>query len=299
MSEINLFKLDKNKAVELPSETVVIERELQNIIEQNMNEFFGTTFLDSEYSIDGGRIDSLGLDENYSPVIFEYKRSSSENVINQGLFYMDWLVTHQDSFYLLVMNKLGKEIADKIDWSLPRLYCVASNFTKYDENAIKQMSRNISLFRYKKYNSDLILLELLSSNINIKKPVLINETKTNTKSNDLSFLEKYDRANKKIRELYEDIRLFILSLGDDVTENQLKLYVAFKKTKNIICSEIHSAEILCYLRLDPKSYVLEDGFTKDMSSIGHWGTGDLEVRIKNSNDFEKAKHLFEDAYNKN
>jgi RecB family endonuclease NucS len=86
MSEINLFKLENNKALELPTETVVIERELQNIIELNMNEFFGTTFLDSEYSIDGGRIDSLGLDENYSPVIFEYKRSSSENVITKGYF---------------------------------------------------------------------------------------------------------------------------------------------------------------------------------------------------------------------
>jgi predicted transport protein len=212
---------------------------------------------------------------------------------------MDWLVTHQDSFYLLVMKKLGKEIADKIDWSLPRLYCVANNFTKYDENAIKQMSRNISLFRYKKYNSDLILLELLGSNINIKKPVLSTDTKNCGKSNDLSFTEKYDKANIKIRDLYEDIRLFILSLGDDVTENQLKLYVAFKKTKNIICLEIHSSEIVCYLRLNPKTYALEEGFTKDMSSIGHWGTGDLEVRIKNSKDFEKAKHLFEDAYNKN
>lgn len=298
MSEINLFKLEKNNAIKLQSETVVIERELQNIIEQNMNDFFGTTFLDSEYSIDGGRIDSLGLDENYSPVIFEYKRSSSENVINQGLFYMDWLVTHQDSFYLLVMNKLGKEIADKIDWSLPRLYCVASNFTKYDENAINQMSRNISLFRYKKFNSNLILLELLGSNINTKKLSSLNNT-NNGKSSDLTFAEKYDRANKITRELYENIRLFILSLGDDVTENQLKLYVAFKKTKNIVCLEIHSVEILCYLRLNPKSYFLEDGFTKDMSSIGHWGTGDLEVRIKNSNDFENAKHLFEDAYNKN
>ena len=48
-------------------------------------------FLASEYSTGarhGGRIDSLGIDENSSPVIFEYKRAVNENVINQGLFYL-------------------------------------------------------------------------------------------------------------------------------------------------------------------------------------------------------------------
>ncbi len=57
----------------------------------------------------GGRIDSLGLDENGSPVILEYKRSVNENVINQGLFYLDWLLDHKAEFELLVMKKLGPE----------------------------------------------------------------------------------------------------------------------------------------------------------------------------------------------
>jgi RecB family endonuclease NucS len=41
-----------------------------------------------------GRIDSLGLDENGCPVIIESKRKLNENVINQGLFYLDWLLDH-------------------------------------------------------------------------------------------------------------------------------------------------------------------------------------------------------------
>lgn len=50
-----------------------------------MNIFFGVTFLASEYrTTDGGRMDSIGIDidENHCPVIFEYKRSVKENVIN-------------------------------------------------------------------------------------------------------------------------------------------------------------------------------------------------------------------------
>ena len=34
-----------------------------------------------------------------------------------------------------------------------------------------------------------------------------------------------------------------------------------------------------------------------MRSIGHYGTGDLQIIVKNAVDFEKAKPLLEKAYN--
>ena len=61
--------------------------------------------------ITSGRMDSIGIDENNSPVIFEYKRSTSENVINQGLFYLDWLLDHKADFKLLVIEKFGMEVS--------------------------------------------------------------------------------------------------------------------------------------------------------------------------------------------
>lgn len=108
MADIKLFKID-NGVEELPATLVSLERELQTLIEKNMPTFFGVTFLKSEYTTsNGGRIDSLGIDENNCPVIFEYKRASNENVINQGLFYLDWLLDHKADFELLVMRILGK-----------------------------------------------------------------------------------------------------------------------------------------------------------------------------------------------
>lgn len=115
-----------------------------------MEALFGVRFVASEHSTGkkhGGRIDSLGLDENGSPVIFEYKRSVNENVINQGLFYLDWLFDHRAEFELLVMKKLGSEVSEQIDWSSPRLVCVASDFTRCDEYAIAQINRSIELVR--------------------------------------------------------------------------------------------------------------------------------------------------------
>lgn len=82
-----------------------------------------------------------------------------------------------------------------------------------------------------------------------------------------------------------------------MTENQLKFYVAFKKIKNIACVEIYQSKILMHLQTDPKNVETKEGFTRDVSTIGSYGTGNLEVTVKNMEDFEKAKHLIDKAYN--
>jgi len=42
--------------------------------------------------------------------------------------------------------------------------------------------------------------------------------------------------------------------------------------------------------------VLEEGFTRDVRKIGHFGTGDLEVTIMNDHDLDRARPLLERAY---
>lgn len=238
MADIKLFNINKT-VKEYQSGTVTLEKELQTVIENNMNTFFGVTFLASEYrTTDGGRMDSIGIDENHCPVIFEYKRSMKENVINQGLFYLNWLLDHKDSFKVLVIEKLGLKAADDIDWTMPRVVCIAGDFTKYDESAIKQMNRNISLIRYKKF-------------------------------------------------------------GDDISETHLKLYAAFKKIRNIVTVVALKKKLVINLPIDVSTVTFEEGFSRDVTNIGHWGCGAVEVQLKNKADFEKAKALIDRAYNEN
>lgn len=51
-----------------------VERDLQTLIEANMEAMLGIRFLATEYRTGRhrGRIDSLGLDENGTPVIVEF-----------------------------------------------------------------------------------------------------------------------------------------------------------------------------------------------------------------------------------
>lgn len=299
MADIKLFNI-AGKVKEYQSGTVTLEKELQTVIENNMDAFFGVTFLASEYrTTDGGRMDSIGIDENHCPVIFEYKRSIKDNVINQGLFYLNWLLDHKDSFKVLVIEKLGLKSAETIDWTMPRVICIAGDFTKYDESAIKQMNRNISLIRYKKFGNDLLMFEQINENIAIAisdDSVLVSQKSKNLGK---SFEEHKKEAPAEILTLYQDVRNYVLSLGDDITENQLKLYIAFKKIKNIVCVELYNNKLVLHLKLDVNTVEYEEGFTRNTSKIGHYATGDVEVTIKNRKDYEKAKALIDRAYNEN
>src|SRR5690606_29248485 len=125
MSDIKLFKGSGNTLTELASASAPLERGLQTQFEHNLEALLGVRFLASEYvTTHGGRMDTLGLDENGYPVIIEYKRDRSENVINQGLFYLDWLMDHRGDFELLVRDRYGKDVASQIEWSAPRLICI-------------------------------------------------------------------------------------------------------------------------------------------------------------------------------
>lgn len=96
--------------------------------------------------------------------------------------------------------------------------------------------------------------------------------------------------------LYDNICDYVESMGDDIVANQLKLYLAYKKVKNIVCIEIYSRQIILYLKIDPETVNLERGFTRNMKGVGHYGTGDLQITIKSAQDFERAKGLIERAY---
>lgn len=157
------------------------------------------------------------------------------------------------------------------------------------------MQRNIKLVKYKKYNDDFLLLEYLNNPIfrSINKEIIEKVYNNNIQK---SFLEKLQNTDEKIKNIYFSVEDYMLSLGDDITKNQLKLYVAFKKVKNLACVEVYQQKILIYLKINPETVNIEKGFTRDVKNIGHYGTGDLEITIKDENDFKKATKLFDMAY---
>jgi predicted transport protein len=299
MADIKLFRISSSRVQELQGKSATVEKSLQNQIEGHMDEFLGIRFLASEYTTGrshSGRIDTLGIDENGSPVVVEYKRTLNENVITQGLFYLDWLLDHKAEFVLLVSKHLGQPTADSIDWASPRLLCIAGDFTKYDEYAVQQINRNIELIRYRRYEEDLLVLELVNaSRAEAAEPAPNSGRKSGISKTPLEYLSQ---APPRLRDLYEALRSFLVALGDDVQVAPLACYIAFKRIRNFACVEIHpqSQKLLVFVKVDPDSVEAVPGFLRDVRSIGHFGTGDLEITITSEDQFERAKALIVKSY---
>ena len=243
----------------------------------------------------------LGIEVVPSVQRIVIKRAVNESVINQGLFYLDWLVDHKGEFQLLVMEKLDADAANDIDWRNPRVICVASGFTRYDENAVMQMSRSIELVRYQDFEGELLALELVTA----AKTDLVSEdagvsviSSKRSAATTKTVTQYLDGSPQSLKDLFADLEAFIVALGDEVTKKTLKLYFAYRRLKNFACVEVHpqTQTLLVYLKVDPDSLQLEEGFSRDVRSIGHFGTGDLEVRIKNAADLAKAQPLIQQSY---
>ncbi|MDG5498030.1 DUF5655 domain-containing protein [Niveispirillum sp. BGYR6] len=312
MPDLKLFRLSPTGPTELTAKAAQVEKSLQVLFEANLEGLLGVRFLASEYStgkVHGGRIDTLGLDENGCPVIIEYKRALNENVINQGLFYLEWLLDHRKEFQWLVMEKLGADAAKAVDWSGPRLLCIAGDFTRYDEHAVKQINRNIELIRYRHYGDDLLLLELVNATqAALPSPAAAAGTVAPTPTETApgaagagaarSIAYRIAKLSPPAADLYEAVRTHLLALGDDVQVKELMYYIAFKRLRNFCCLEAfpsHGTTVL-YLKLNPDSVALEPGFTRDVRAVGHYGTGDVEVTLSSLDDLRKAEPLIQRAY---
>lgn len=278
---------------EVTPHLAAIEADVQDLIETHMDTMLGVRFLASEFVIDcvdGGRIDSLGLDENGAPVIVEYKRGTDAGVINQGLYYMAWLTAHRSTFEGLVRDRLGATAAAQVLWSVPRLICVAGDFTRYDAHAVREHRRSIDLVRYRYFGSDHFGLETVAS-------VTGHSAEAKRVRRRAPGAQPVRQQGGAMTELAAAVDEVLVGLGDGVTRIQRKQYRAYQRLRNFACLiPPQQTKVLVYLKADPTTVDLVPDFTRDVTGLGHHGTGDLEVQLRSERDLERAQDLFRLSY---
>ena len=89
------------------------------------------------------------------------------------------------------------------------------------------MRRNIELIRYRRYGDDLLLFELVNAASAPEQPPVVPKGK----SYDKTFTEKLAQASPEIRDIYEELKASLESLGDDVQVKTLKNYQAFRRIR--------------------------------------------------------------------
>ncbi|GGZ21315.1 hypothetical protein GCM10010300_76300 [Streptomyces olivaceoviridis] len=298
MSNLKVFMVKAGQATEVPGAAVGMEVELQRLIEANMEAMLGIRFLATEYRTGhhGGRIDSLGLDENGTPVIVEYKRSRDQNVINQGLSYLWWLHDHHHEFESLTLEKLGDRAAGEIDWSSPRIVCVAGAFTRHDTVAVGMIGHRIDLVTYRAFE-DVLTLQLIASaggTRNSPRGGAAGSVRTGSAA-PKSVQQYLDESPGELRELYADLDELLLSHRDVRKEPQLH-YIAYRRINNVATVRLQPRNrlLVVNLKLDPDTVELRDGFSRDLRGVGVLGIrGGVEVRIGSRGDLVRATDLIQ------
>lgn len=305
-----LFKISGQKAAQVGQADFPTEKALQLLVETNLEAIFNCRLVATEFStgaVHAGRIDTLALSEDDNPAIIEYKKVVSSELVNQSLFYLAWLNDHKGDFALAAQAALGSKVA--IDWSAIRVICIAPNYKKYDLHAVQVMGREIELWTYRRFANDTFYLEQILqgedsggvANAAGKNPVMVAAGKKAAETRRVGGWTVDGHLKGKssnIGELFGAIREFALSLSSTVDEGPKKQYIAYRTTQNFVCVEIQRQKITLFLKLDPKKVPGPVGISRDVTDIGHFGTGDLEETLKTLDDFAAAKPFIQMAFDR-
>ena len=301
-----LFKINGSAVKKIIAKDLDLEKNLQSLFEQNLEEVLNIVFLAHEYSTSfGGRIDTLGIDKNGSPCIIEYKKNQNDNVINQGLSYLKWLLDHKEKLEILCQNK---KIDIEIDWDSPRVICIAESYNKYDLDTADILPINIELLRYRIYDENILFLEPENyQKVKISTSGIIRKFKTQkTKDDQLQKTYSIDDhlagKNNETLGLFQDLRERIISLDQNIMEEAKAKYIAYKTSTNFVDIVVKQYGLKIFLNV--KSGQLNDPqkLARDLTKpkpIGHWGNGDYEVKVESADEADAVFALIKQSYDFN
>ncbi len=155
-----LFRIDGNRLRLCKPTNFELEKDLQRLIEANLDTIFSCRFIASEFptgTSHAGRIDTLAISEDGNPVILEYKKIESSELLNQGLYYLNWIMDHRGDFQVAANRSLGGQI--ETDWEDVRVICLAPGYKRYDLHAARVMGASIELWQYRLYDDGSFYIE--------------------------------------------------------------------------------------------------------------------------------------------
>lgn len=298
---MSLYQIENNKLKPIKKVIFKYEKDLQKLTEQNLETLFNLEFVETEFSVDNLRIDTLAYNkETNSFVIIEYKRDKNYSVIDQGYSYLSILLNNKAEFVLKYNENLNENLKKTdVDWSQTIVMFIAPSFTPYQLKSVEFNDLAFELWEVSKFNNNTVLFDKVNVSENKASIKTLNKrdnkvTKEIKKYNESSHLRK---KPKRVKEIYEKIKENI-SGYDDIEMIILKHYIAVKMNKKNVCEiALFKNHLKIWIDLDFKN--INDPLNKvtDVSNIGHWGTGDCNIIINEIDEVPYFMELFEQSYN--
>lgn len=302
---MDLYKLNQTKLEEIKSIPFKLEKEIQDLVEDNLLALFGFRLVKSEFRVKNFRIDTLCFDpQTNSFIIIEYKKSQNYSVIDQGYSYLSLMLNNKSEF-ILEHNESQTDALKRndVDWSQSRIIFISPQFNTYQKQSIDFKDLPFELWEIKKYSNDLIALNQHKSNSQ-ESVKTISETSSDERMQDVSreivvYTEEdhYQKTTPEIRELAIKIKDRILEL-EDVEINPVKFYIGFKVNRKLIADfEVQKSKLR--LRINLKKGMLDDpkGWFRDVSNIGTFGVGEYEAVVTPESDLDYLMSLIKQSYN--
>jgi len=98
------------------------------------------------------------------------------------------------------------------------------------------------------------------------------------------------------KELYDELEKQIMAIGTDVKVESKKHYIAFKRKSNFATLKVQQNKIKIWVKLNDKDKLEEGTETRDVSEIGHHGTGDTELILDSNEKLLEIIKLIKKSY---
>lgn len=299
---MKLYNKNKNQISQLKEIPFKLEREIQNLFESQLTELLGLQLVKSEFSIKNRRIDTLAFDNQSNAfIIIEYKRSKSNSVVDQGFTYLNLMLENKADFIIEYNESCKTTLQRKdVDWSQTRVIFVSTNFTENQKLATNFKDIAIELYEVKQYESGIIAINPIkkSSSATSIQPLTVMDESIRKVTREIKVYTEEDHLKNisdTITELYEIFKEAILNLADNIEVVPRKQQIGFR-LNGIIC-DIHIQKKGLKMWINMKKGTLDDPkkITRDVSTTGHWGNGDYELMITNTNNLEYIMSLVKQA----
>ena len=299
---MKLFSLQNKKVNAVCVKPFKLEKEIQQIVEDNLSDFFSLQLVKSEFSLKNFRIDSLGYDkENNSFVILEYKRDKNYSVIDQGYTYLSLMLNNKSDFILEYNESCNGSLKrTDVDWSQSRVIFISPQFSDYQTNAVNFKDVPFELWEIKRFENGMISFvqhkpTSSESIINISGDSDNMVSKVTKEVKVFTEAIHYNNTSDSVRETYFDLRERIMNLGD-VEIVPRSTYIGFKKKTNFVDINVQKKNLWLWINLtigkldDPKE------ITRDVSNIGHYGNGDYDLKVTPESDMDYIMFLINQSY---
>ena len=111
-------------------------------------------------------------------------------------------------------------------------------------------------------------------------------------------LYSYEQLTGNTLNLYKLLDKRIINISSDVKRQFNKIYIAYKSDTNFVDIIPLKTKLIITLNMKFNELVDPNGIARDMTNIGHWGNGDVEVNLEDESQIDDIMELVIQSYNK-